>query len=231
MADQDLPELESTGSGRGKQVVFLFMSAVVVAVVIFLLGVSVGRGVRQPAAHVANAQVSGDSAPAVTPAAGQPAAPTDLKYHESLRGAPPADTTKSDAAVAPAPPAPPAAAGPPPAVSESTHASTASVPARNGAGGSASGATGTSASDSQRKSPTGAYSLQLGAFTTPAAARAMVSQVKAKDKSYPVTTLTLADAALKLRYRVMVGPYPTLDEANRVMGRLKKDGFDSYLKR
>src|SRR5262249_33998043 len=81
-----------------------------------------------------------------------------------------------------------------------------------------------------RKSGT-EYSLQVGAFTTQAAAQAMMSKVRAKDKSYPVATVTLPDSAVKARYRVMVGPYSTLDEANRVMGRLKKDGFDAYLKR
>jgi hypothetical protein len=41
MADQEYREIQLSG----KQIVFLFMSLVVVAVVIFLLGVSVGRGV------------------------------------------------------------------------------------------------------------------------------------------------------------------------------------------
>src|SRR5262245_55535509 len=97
MADQDLPELQPTGSGRGKQIVFLFMSAVVVAVVIFLLGVSVGRGVKR--ANVSAAADAGDTTAAATTA--QPAAPTDLNYHDSLRGAAPAETPKSDRATAP----------------------------------------------------------------------------------------------------------------------------------
>jgi len=86
-------------------------------------------------------------------------------------------------------------------------------------------------SDNARKATAGTYSLQLGAFTTRAAAQAMVSKVRAKDTGYPVSTHTLSDTAITARFRVMVGPYSTLDEANRVMTRLKKDGFDAYLKR
>src|SRR5690349_7835823 len=110
MADQDLPELQSTGSGRGKQIVFLFMSAVVVAVVIFLLGVSFGRGGRPSnvAAAAGTADASADGASATPPAA----APGDLSYHDSLRGGTPSDPSKPNAAASAAAPA--ATAGPSP---------------------------------------------------------------------------------------------------------------------
>ena len=42
MTDQGFREIQLSG----KQLVFLFMASVVLAVVVFLLGVSVGRGVR-----------------------------------------------------------------------------------------------------------------------------------------------------------------------------------------
>jgi len=81
------------------------------------------------------------------------------------------------------------------------------------------------------KPASGKYSIQVGAFTTPAAAQAMVARVRAKDKSYPVSTVTLPEGAVKTRYSVRVGPYATADEANRIMSRLKKDGFTAILKR
>src|SRR6476660_6844329 len=51
---------------NGKQLVFLFMAATVVSVVIFLCGVLVGRGVRTERASVAdaaNAEATADIAP------------------------------------------------------------------------------------------------------------------------------------------------------------------------
>ena len=53
MNDQSFHEIQLSG----KQLVFLFMSAVVLAVVIFLLGVSVGRGVRGSVASASAADV------------------------------------------------------------------------------------------------------------------------------------------------------------------------------
>ena len=47
MADDGLREIQL----NGKQLVFLFMASTVVAVVIFLCGVMVGRGVRTQATH------------------------------------------------------------------------------------------------------------------------------------------------------------------------------------
>ena len=51
MADEGVHEIQL----NGKQLVFLFMAATVVAVVIFLSGVMVGRGVRPARVDVATA--------------------------------------------------------------------------------------------------------------------------------------------------------------------------------
>jgi cell division protein FtsN len=98
MSDQPFREIQLSA----KQLWFLFMSAVVLAVVIFLLGVSVGRGVRDaaPASTAADAGVPGDTlvgtvpgapAPDVLGAAGGQVKPgaTDLTYDSVLRGVPP----------------------------------------------------------------------------------------------------------------------------------------------
>jgi cell division septation protein DedD len=59
MPDQEVHEIQL----NGKQLVFMFMAATVVSVVIFLCGVMVGRGVRQPQADAiaANTDTSIDS--------------------------------------------------------------------------------------------------------------------------------------------------------------------------
>lgn len=89
MSEQPSREIQLTG----KQLIFLFMSAVVLLVVVFLLGVSVGRGVRT--GTVAGGAVASEPAPGdTTVAAGVPSAaedPVDLSYPTELtgRGEPP----------------------------------------------------------------------------------------------------------------------------------------------
>ena len=63
MPDHEVHEIQL----NGKQLVFMFMAATVVAVVIFLSGVMVGRGVRLPEADVL----------AATAATADPIAPPD----------------------------------------------------------------------------------------------------------------------------------------------------------
>ena len=55
MSDHGFHEIQLSG----KQLVFLFMAAVVVAWCVFLLGVSVGRGVRSATAQTASGDVGG----------------------------------------------------------------------------------------------------------------------------------------------------------------------------
>ena len=65
---------------NGKQLVFLFMAATVVSVVIFLCGVLVGRGARSdraPEQEVATADIAADpgAAPALAAQTSTPSAP------------------------------------------------------------------------------------------------------------------------------------------------------------
>jgi septal ring-binding cell division protein DamX len=119
MADEGFHEIQL----NGKQLVFTFMAATVVAVVIFLSGVMVGRGVRPANADLAAAvtdQAIDPTAPVATtassrtPTADRPPVSTqeDLTYAERLEApAPPRETLRdaddppSVAASAP-PPAP-----------------------------------------------------------------------------------------------------------------------------
>src|ERR687892_683408 len=119
MSDEGFHEIQL----NGKQLVFLFMAATVVSVVIFLCGVMVGRGVReQRSAELAAiaAEVPADptaevrSAPApelVRPSTPTETAPTagqeTLSYPSRLAGnAPSTETMKPRAS--PEPAAPPA---------------------------------------------------------------------------------------------------------------------------
>ena len=218
MADLDLPETQPSRSGRGKQVFFLFMSAVVIAVVIFLLGVSVGRGVRKASPPV-DAGDAGDTTVAATPSV--KTSPSDLSYHDALQR-PPAASDPGKSAAPAAPVTPPAA--PPSSVID------APPPTKDAAAGAPAKP---AASTTTAKPAPGAkteYSIQVGAFRTVAAAQSQVAQVKARDKSYPVSMLTLPESEPGPRFKVVVGPYPTLEDANRAAARLRGDGFGVIIK-
>ena len=90
MADEAFHEIQL----NGKQLVFLFMASTVVAVVIFLCGIMVGRGVRAQRGELAAVESSGDPTATVAPSspaasvggAGgtSPAARDSLTYPERL---------------------------------------------------------------------------------------------------------------------------------------------------
>jgi cell division protein FtsN len=115
MTEREFHEVQLSG----KQLVFLFISAVVLAVVIFLLGVAVGRGVRGTVSDVPVSAVNDTEA--VVQEDPTPQAAPELGYHDLLAGASGAPVTPS--ATEPPPPEPPAPvaepASPPPAPVES----------------------------------------------------------------------------------------------------------------
>lgn len=102
-----------------KQLVFVVMAATVVAGVVFLCGVLVGRGA--PAGRGTAADASMITPPQVVSDGGadtvmaDPAA-ADLSYADRLGRTPPSETLKAPAAVMA--PAPPVDAGPPPDIAE-----------------------------------------------------------------------------------------------------------------
>ncbi len=73
MSDEGFREIQL----NGKQLIFLFMAATVVSVVIFLFGVLVGRGVRSTAApaEIATADVGPDASPPASAAAPEASPP------------------------------------------------------------------------------------------------------------------------------------------------------------
>ena len=198
---------------NGKQLVFLFMAATVVSVVIFLCGVLVGRGVR---AERSGSDVAGNNAapeamattpqqPALpaaattgsdpTTAAPPPTAADDLSYFNRLekQNAPPEQL--KPAGEKPAQRAAPAAtnAEPPPAPAPS-----ADAPPEPGGPG---------------------FAVQIAALNVRSEAEAIAKRLSSKGYSAYV----LAPAAGTTVYRVRVGKFPTRREADAMAARLKRE--------
>jgi len=129
MSDEGVHEIQL----NGKQLVFMFMAVTVVAVVIFLCGVMVGRGVRAPrATEVADAAIESSLDPTAPPApvsaAGSSSAAIPDPTQEPTRlnaTAPPPEPAKetqilqevnSTSPLAPVPPVKTPVAEPPPLV-------------------------------------------------------------------------------------------------------------------
>jgi len=208
---------------NGKQLVFLFIAATVVSVVIFLCGVLVGRGVRagqaaiedaSPASTVADTSPRQPAAPPVptppgsdpTAAAAPPAPPDDLSYFDRLQkpNAPaeqlkPA-TERSAALVERR--APPAARENPP---EQTPKEAAQAPV----------------ADAERAEPTGqGFAVQIAALNVRSEADAIARRLSSK--GYAAYVLPPADGTPSV-YRVRIGKFPTRREAETIAARLQKE--------
>ena len=210
MSDQGFREIQLTG----KQLVFLFMASVVVAVAIFLLGVSVGRGVRGTTAAATEAvpDATADDLPVTMPPA-TVLTPADRSYHDQLQGqsTPPAQTP-------PAPPPQPAAttgqpAQSPAATPEGSGSRQAAAPART------TPAAGVAAAPAPA---VGGWFVQVGAFGTRANAERRVAELKAKGHAATIATVSAAPA-----YRVRLGPFAERAGAERLAARVKAEGFES----
>jgi cell division septation protein DedD len=195
---------------NGKQLVFLFMAATVVSVVIFLLGVFVGRGVRAERGTVADSATASTAAaetsPTPQPATAVPVAPPagsdptavappkeaaeDLSYFKRLDKATPAaeklkpapKENKVDRPALEAPPAPaPASAN----------------------------------------EPTGqGYVVQIAALNVRSDAEAIAKRLS--NKGYAAYVVAPPDGTPAV-YRVRVGKFPTKREADSVAAKLQKE--------
>jgi cell division septation protein DedD len=232
---------------NGKQLVFLFMAATVVSVVIFLCGVLVGRGVRAERGAVAIAEVpladqiepTAGSGPALD-TAGIHSAPPPAAVDErpSLcdrleKSDPGLDELKSRSAKASSdssPAAPPVSTSRPAAVAVSTPTPkpapppvSKSVPLPTAKPVSASAAS-TPASRPAAPAASGAksgYVVQLAALNSRGEADAMVKRLSAK--GYEAFVQAPAENAPAI-FRVRVGNYPTRGEAETAAARLQKEG-------
>jgi cell division septation protein DedD len=208
---------------NGKQLVFLFMAATVVSVVIFLCGVLVGRGVRAERSLVDTASIATPadtptqppSTPAATPAGSDPrtaAAPPpaeDLSYFNRLEkpnAAPeqlkPAPAERSAPALRAAPPAP----QPPPAPAATPTEKPQPAPP---------------AVDAAAAEPAGqGFAVQIAALNVRSEADAIARRLSSK--GYAAYVLSSANGTPSV-YRVRVGKFPTRREAETIAARLQKE--------
>jgi DedD protein len=223
MPDQPVREIQL----GGKQLVFLFMASVVLAVAIFLLGISVGRGVHsaEGPASGTDVAVNGDS---VTPLPDLPATQTtaaDSLYHEQLQSG----TPQTAPAVATAAPAPVAkAAEEPPPVADDADPVAASKPAAAPAPAASRTAepqpqkpeTKTAAESAKAPAPAaaaaGTWFVTVDSFRSRENADRQAARLKAKNYTAAVTT----SAGL---YRVRVGPFAQRADAERIRQRLQRE--------
>ena len=213
-ADEGLHEIQL----NGKQLVFLFMASTVVAVVIFLCGVMVGRGVRaQRPALEAAVEAAADPTSGATPAV--PLAPAaavtsnapvaaqeTLTYPSRLEGQEPvAETLKPRSEVRPSTSSrrPEALEGRDSGSAKS--ASVAGEPAGNG------------------------FVVQVAAVNDRREAETIATRLAGK--GYPSFVTTPPRGAARM-FRVRVGKYPTRGEAEAVAARLRKeDQFKPWITR
>ena len=208
-----------------KQIVFLFMAATVVAVVVFLCGVLVGRGVPLASGlTVSGAAADRDpmydlppttlSTPRSEPSAAASES-GDLTYYRRLSdGAPPSETLRptttrvepeSTEVAAPADPGDGATPGP---EFEATEA-IVEAPAE------------TTAVPAAPPRPTEGFSVQVTAVLSQASARRVASQLTAK--GYPTVVVDPEPNEPVAVYRVRIGPYAERAEAERIMQRLETE--------
>ena len=204
----------------GKHLVFLFMATMVVSVVIFLIGVFVGRSVRaqqtadqftDPTAALAAASTTPTPAPAPAaseagPQAAEPPSPPaetdELSYKKRLEGDASAERLKP-VETAPAPAASRQAARPPaPAPAPPQAAPAASAPAA-----------------SVGSPQPGTWVIQVHALRDRNTAAGIVRRLAGK--GYPA--FLVAAGPPTGTYKVQVGRYKDRDEAMRVIDRLKKE--------
>ena len=186
---------------NGKQLVFLFMAVVVASVVIFLLGVLVGRGVRAERGPVE--ALAGPAAPATEGIIAAPlpsgapasAAKEDLSYPNRLAGSnPPAETLPTPRAdAADEPPKTPAPKAP----------ASASAQAQAPASAASAG-----------------FSIQVAALRQRAEAESVARGLTTK--GYPAFVMN-PDTGAPAVFRVRVGKFKDRREAESVAARLQKE--------
>jgi cell division septation protein DedD len=225
---------------NGKQLVFLFMAATVVSVVIFLCGVLVGRGVRAqigtvadnaPISTVAETTPTQAPAPAAAPAAGSdpttvaapPPAADELSYFNRLEksSAPPEPLKpapeKNAARVERAAPAPPPAVAAPRTLPPPPPAPVAKEPARAPAPSPAPAA----AQSASSAEPAGqGFAVQIAALNVRSEADAIAKRLSSK--GYAAYVLAPASGTPSV-FRVRVGKFNTRREAETMAARLQKE--------
>jgi cell division septation protein DedD len=229
---------------NGKQLVFLFMAATVVSVVIFLCGVLVGRGVRSDRSVSSTDSTAGsvmtDTSP--QPAATTPAVPagsdptsatppatvddSNLSYFnrleksnttENLKPVPAAERSAAEtpAKSARATPAPPPVAAPKP-VAAAPAASAPAPPATPTLRKEEAAAVPSSGAPADRDG----FAIQVAALREPGEADTIAKRLVSK--GYGAYVLTPPDGRPNV-YRVRIGTFKTRREAEAIASKLQKE--------
>jgi len=234
-----------------KQLVFLFMAAAVVAAVIFLSGVMVGRGVRavkEPlegagalSAQAAEPPAGGGTrvsppgeVPSAPPSARTQPAGDELSYYSRLEAAGSPKETLKAAPPTPETPGPdlkakPAAAPPPPRPSTQparpSDSAVTSPPPKTVATPPA----GAAVADTERPAGQagGVFSVQVGALRNRAGADAIVKSLAAKGYDAYV----VGPQGSSSLYRVRVGRFKDRRDAEDLMRRLEKENYKPLITR
>ena len=212
---------------NGKQLVFLFMAATVVSVVIFLCGVLVGRGVRAqtggfadnaPLSTVAETTPTPAPTPAPAPAAGSdpttvaapPPAADELSYFNRLgkSNAPPEQLKPAPEKNA----APVERSAPAPAKEPTRAPATAPVPAAAPAPAPAAPASAEPAGQG--------FAVQIAALNVRSEADVIAKRLSSK--GYAAYVLAPANGTPSV-FRVRVGKFNTRREAETVAAKLQKE--------
>jgi DedD protein len=219
---------------NGKQLVFLFMAATVVSVVIFLCGVLVGRGVRaeravadvasntatealattpqQPAAAPAPAPAGSDPTTVAPP----PAATDDLTYFNRLEK----QKADKEEKLKTTPDTPPARSAAPPAPVGTAH-STPAASAPPAPAPAPPPPAPAAKSEPVEAAPSGqGYAVQVAALNVKSEADAIAKRLSSK--GYSAYVLAPASGTPSV-YRVRVGKFPTRREADSIAARLKRE--------
>jgi cell division septation protein DedD len=209
-----------------KQLVFLFLASVVLAVAIFLLGISVGRGINGVSPESAAAtEVALTDAPAraeMPPAT--KTTPADLSYHDQLQGqapAPPASQARgagdsSGPGGSRGTPQPESAETPPAGRAGSAAQRDAATPA-SAVSPPATGKPPVSAPEARPAPSSSGWFVQVAAFKSRENADRQATELRAKGYAAGV----LADPGSL--FRVRVGPFPERAEADRALQRLQRE--------
>jgi cell division septation protein DedD len=208
MSDDSFREIQL----NGKQLVFLFMAATVVFVVIFLCGVLVGRGVRPESLVAATEPVTAQptEVPAEPPPAASsepvadappPAADGALSYPDRLDSNEDAKETLKPAGERPRP------------APDADSPRVEPAPARS--------ATAKPAGPAASTEPPGpGFAVQIAALRERAEAESIVQRLTGRGYSAYVLTPQSGGANV---YRVRVGKFKTRREAETIAGRLEKE--------
>ena len=202
-----------------KQLVFLFMAATVVSVVIFLLGVLVGRGVLTSRGPVDAAdQVAADAGAAPPPAGGAATSTTPSTAGEKLTYANRLNATQpAPEQLKPAEPPPTVRESPPPAAAIPAPAPPAAAPA-TAAPAPTSAPANRPAVPAEPAGP--GYAIQVAALAKLQEAEAIASRLKSKGyEAYVVSPSAGAPSV----FRVRVGKFKDRREADSVAARLQKE--------